>query len=171
MGIIIYLTFYSLILFSILGHGYIFKKCFFAGSQINFGYQGYLGLFFLTFISYFSSFFTSHNLVFNTIILLIGLFGFIFYLFLNFHKIKKDLSLILLIFILLIVFILTAKNHDDFPYYHFSYIHLLTTSTHDIGIGNFNHGFRTPSSIFYLSSLFYLPKVNYDLIHILPTFF
>jgi len=30
-----------------------------------------------------------------------------------------------------------------------------------IGIGNFNLGFRTPSSIFYLNSLFYLPNVKF----------
>ena len=35
----------------------------------------------------------------------------------------------------------------------------------------FNHGFRTPSSIFYLSSLFYLPKTGYNLIHLAPVFF
>ena len=29
------------------------------------------------------------------------------------------------------------------------------------GLGNFNHGFRTPSSIFYLNSLFYLPVIKY----------
>ena len=30
-----------------------------------------------------------------------------------------------------------------------------------IGIGQFNHGFRTPSSIFYLNSMFYLPFIKY----------
>ena len=33
------------------------------------------------------------------------------------------------------------------------------------GIGNFNHGFRTPSSIFYLNSLFYLPYLNFFFFH------
>ena len=34
-----------------------------------------------------------------------------------------------------------------------------------IGIGPLNHGFRTPSSIFYLNSLFYLPYLEYYLYH------
>ena len=34
-----------------------------------------------------------------------------------------------------------------------------------IGIGPLNHGFRTPSSIFYLNSLFYLPYIEYYLHH------
>ena len=76
-----------------------------------------------------------------------------------------------IIFILLITFILSAKNHDDFPYYHFAYIQLITKFSNSLGIGLFNHGFRTPSSIFYLSSFFYLPKAEYSLIHLTPVFF
>ena len=34
-----------------------------------------------------------------------------------------------------------------------------------IGIGPLNHGFKTPSSIFYLNSLFYLPHLDYYLYH------
>ena len=66
---------------------------------------------------------------------------------------------------------MSAKNHDDFTYYHFAYIQLITKFSNSIGIGLFNHGFRTPSSIFYLSSLFHLPKVGYSLIHLAPVFF
>ena len=55
------------------------------------------------------------------------------------------------------------KTHDDFPYYHFPYTYYLTQSDIHIGVGNFGHGFRTSSSIFYLNSLFYLPLVKYYL--------
>ena len=34
-----------------------------------------------------------------------------------------------------------------------------------IGVGPLNHGFRTPSSIFYLNSLFYFPYIEYYLYH------
>ena len=34
------------------------------------------------------------------------------------------------------------------------------------GVGNFNHGFRTPSSIFYLNSLYFLPFFKYFLFNI-----
>ena len=58
------------------------------------------------------------------------------------------------------------KAHDDFPYYHFPYTYYLTENSSYVGIGSFNHGFRTPSSIFYLNSLFYLPIIKYNLFHI-----
>ena len=57
------------------------------------------------------------------------------------------------------------KTHDDFPYYHFPYTYYLTQNKLMFGIGNFNHGFRTPSSIFYLNSIFYLPYINYFFFH------
>ena len=63
-----------------------------------------------------------------------------------------------------IIFILVAKNHDDFPYYHFPYTYYLTQDNLHIGIGQFGHGFRTPSSIFYLNSLFYLPLIKFPLL-------
>tara|TARA_B100000780_G_C21110663_1_gene448818 strand:- start:172 stop:1533 length:1362 start_codon:yes stop_codon:yes gene_type:complete len=69
------------------------------------------------------------------------------------------------------IFIFVSKNHDDFPTYHFPYIHLLTEYSNMIGIGNFRHGFRTHSSIFYLSSLFNLPFSNFFLFHLAPVFF
>ena len=74
----------------------------------------------------------------------------------------KDYSKILsLIFIILILALLSAKTHDDFPYYHFPYTFYLTQENLIVGIGNLNHGFRTLSSIFYLNSLFYLPLIEY----------
>ena len=101
----------------------------------------------------------------------IGLILFTFFLLKEFIKIKKNILLFLLIFLVFFFFILTPKNHDDFPYYHFPYIHLLTISPINIGTGIFNHGFRTHSSIFYFSSLFFLPIAQYQLIHIAPVFF
>ena len=53
------------------------------------------------------------------------------------------------------------KAHDDFPYYHFPYTYYLNQNSIIIGIGQYNHGFRTPSSLFYLNSLFYLPFIKY----------
>ena len=51
--------------------------------------------------------------------------------------------------------------HDDFSYYHFPYTYYLTQDNLIVGTGALNHGFRTPSSIFYLNSLFYLPFIKY----------
>tara|TARA_B100000035_G_scaffold165493_1_gene141162 strand:- start:1177 stop:2517 length:1341 start_codon:yes stop_codon:yes gene_type:complete len=49
------------------------------------------------------------------------------------------------------------KTHDDFFYYHFPYTVSLIEFKKIFGLGNLEHGFRTPSSIFYFNSLFYLP--------------
>ena len=57
------------------------------------------------------------------------------------------------------------KAHDDFPYYHLPYTVNLVENKLVYGLGNFNHGFRTPSSLFYLNSVFYLPAINYFSFH------
>ena len=57
------------------------------------------------------------------------------------------------------------KTHDDFFYYHFPYTISLIELKKIFGLGNLEHGFRTPSSIFYFNSLFYLPILQKSLIN------
>jgi hypothetical protein len=171
MNIFEYGIFYFFLLFSIIGYGYTFKVFFLKKERINLGYCGLYGIFFLTILSYLVNFFLSINLYLNSLILFIGLCSFLFFLLNEFIKNKKNILILFFIFLIFFIFILTPKNHDDFPYYHFPYIHLLTTSSANLGIGIFNHGFRTHSSIFYLSSLFFLPVAQYQLVHIAPVFF
>ena len=57
------------------------------------------------------------------------------------------------------------KNHDDFFYYHFPYALILTNFEKIFGLGLMGHGYRKPSSIFYLNSLFYLPGIKYYLMN------
>ena len=163
------LIYYWLITFSITGYGILFNRLFLKNLENDIGFIGIYGIFFLTLISYLSSFFYPHSELFNSVLLMIGLINFC----LNINKkiIKENLKILIIIFIILIIFILVSKNHDDFPYYHFPYIHLLTEYSQMIGLGNFNHGFRTHSSIFYFASLFNLPFSNLYLIHIAPVFF
>ena len=165
LNIFIFLTFYFLIIFSTLGIGYFVTS--FSKNKIilnNLGYVGLIGILSLIIISYFSNLFVSHNYVFNALILIIGLFFFILQTVRNKnHSINRQLKFVLLIFAILFVGIMMNKTHDDFQYYHFPYIYYLTQSDLHIGIGNFNHGFRTSSSIFYLNSLFYLPFIKYYL--------
>lgn len=171
MNVFVYFTFYFLLLFSVLGYGYLFKVIFLKQEKLNLGYCGLYGIFSLTICSYLANFFISINLYFNSLILIIGLSFFAFFLLKEFIKNKINIFILFLIFLIFFIFILTPKNHDDFPYYHFPYIHLLTISPANLGIGVFNHGFRTHSSIFYFSSLFFLPIANYQLIHIASVFF
>ena len=162
--------YYPLILISILGYGFFMTIKIMNIKNVNLGYQGIMGLFLLTLISYVSTQFLPHNQLFNSLILLFGIIFFITY----FKKLNFNLNdykiLILLIFISLI-FILVGKNHDDFHYYHFPYTLLLTEFPHPIGLGNLNHGFKTHSSLFLLSSLFYLPGSGYYLFNLPSAYF
>jgi len=161
--IFILLIFYFIILYSIIGYGRIY-------TLINFKYQaspfdGLFGIAILILISYTTNIFFSHNYLHN--LLIIG-FGFIIFIFdFNKHFKKRILEYRNLSIIFLIIFIglLMYKNHDDFYYYHFPYTIILTNFEKVFGLGNLNHGFRTPSSIFYLNSLFYLPLIKYFLLN------
>ena len=158
--------FYLVSILSTLGYGSYFqrivnipfkKKCL--------GYSGLIGVFFLTIYSYFSNFFYAHGIHHNLIILFIGLV--LFYLsYIKRLFSKKEIKFLVILFSIIFISFLISKTHDDFPYYHFPYTYYLTQNSSLIGIGNFNHGFRTPSSLFYFNSLFYLPIIKYYLFHI-----
>ena len=166
LNIITFFIFYNLILFSVLGFGFFVSKIFFGNTlKKNLVFAGLFGLFFLLIYSYYSHLFIPHGYIHNVIILLIGLFLFIYFIkdfdFLSF-------KILLIIFLFLFLILLLFKTHDDFHYYHFPYSYYITQHSLLIGIGQFNHGFRTPSSIFYLNSLFYLPFAKYYLFYV-PT--
>ena len=158
--------FFFLISYSFIGYGIIIRN-FLQLKILDFGSLGILGITFVSIIAFLSSLFFYHGYIFNSIILLIGLLFLIFNI-RDVKNIKKEIFSHFLIFLTLCLFILIAKNHDDFPYYHFPYIALLAEFSHPIGIGQLNNGFRSPSSIFFVSSLFNLPSVNIYLFHILP---
>ena len=161
-NILIFTSFYILIIFSVIGYGLFFGK--FVNKEsttYNLGYSGLVGIFFLIIYSYISHFFISHGLLHNSILLIIGIFLSVAFIFKNSEK--NFFFLILLVFLILYIGLIIFKTHDDFPYYHFPYSYYLTQNSTFIGIGIFNHGFRTPSSLFYLSSIFYLPFIKYNL--------
>ena len=160
---ILFFLSYFVILTSILGYGQLFTSTFEKQKKYNFGYTGLIGIFFLILYSYFSNIFFAHSEMHNLLFLTIGFILFLITLKKKFQKIKNEFFFTIIIFLLLFFSSLIFKNHDDFPYYHFPYTLYLTQQSLFIGIGQFNHGFRTPSSIFYLNSLFYLPLVKYYL--------
>ena len=170
MSFFYFISFYFLFLFSIVGYGNLFKSIF-SQKENNLGYLGIFGILTLIIFTYFINFFIPIYPILSLFLLVFGVCLFINFLINNFKVLKKDLIILILIFIFLIIFILSAKNHDDFPYYHFSYINIITQLESVFGLGNFNHGFRTSSSIFYLSSVFNLPGTDYNLIHLSPVFF
>tara|TARA_B110000114_G_scaffold184226_1_gene227386 strand:- start:998 stop:2620 length:1623 start_codon:yes stop_codon:yes gene_type:complete len=131
----------------------------------NLGYVGLIGVLFLIIYAYLSSIFIHHGQFHNSIILIIGLIFFVKFYFFNSKKKKEQWTYFFIIFLILLMGAFFLKTHDDFPYYHFSYSHYLTENSLIFGMGHFNLGYRTPSSIFYLNSLFYLPFVKYFMFH------
>jgi len=164
--ILILFIFYFASIFSIIGFGLMFQKLAgFSSSKNCIGYHGIFGLFFMILYSYLSNLFYSHDLIHNTLLIFIGVISFyLFYIKKN-YKSYEFRGFLLIFFVLFISFLL-FKSHDDFPYYHFPYTYYLTQNSFVVGAGSLNHGFRTPSSLFYLNSLFYLPVIKFYLFHI-----
>ena len=164
---ILFLLYFYFIFFSTLGFGLLFCRVFnISVINLSIGVIGLIGIFFLTFISYFTNIFFSHNFIHNSIILLLG-FLLILYQSLKYqiHSKKIFLNSFVISLVFIIGFFL-SKNNEDFGYYHFAYISNLTKEKIQFGLANFNSGFGTQSSIFYFSSLLYLPFVDYYLLNL-----
>tara|TARA_A100001015_G_scaffold282178_1_gene346170 strand:- start:174 stop:1859 length:1686 start_codon:yes stop_codon:yes gene_type:complete len=161
---LIFLASYFLIVLSVIGHGILaikFTKINVLSDEI--GFVGLVGIFFLILYSYITHFFISHNYLHNIIFIFIGLIS--VYYFRSKILIKKNLIFLFSVFSIIFLSFIIFKTHDDFGYYHFPYSFYLNKFSMIIGIGPLNHGFKTPSSIFYLNSLFYLPYLEYYLYH------
>ena len=170
--IVIFISAYLFLLFSILGYGIFFYRLSFEKlddlSHENSIYIGFYGLFFVTLISLFTSLFLSHNLLHNSLLHIFGIFYFLTIKIKN----KKEFSKIIF-FISIIVFsaLLISKTHDDFSYYHFPFTKYLTENKIIFGMGNINHGYNLLSSLFFLNSTFYLPLIGYYSFHYSTVFF
>lgn len=156
--------YFYIISYSIIGYGILLSK-YLNIKKYNFGYLGFLGLTLFLIISFFSSLILKHDYYLNSFFILTGLFLFFVNIF-QIKYLKKNILNHFIIFSLLLIFIMVAKNHDDFHYYHFPYMSLLTEFNHPIGLGLLNNGFRSPSSIFFIGSMFYLPGVSIYIFHI-----
>ena len=160
-NIFVLFSFYLTIIISLIGYGYLFERLFYREIlESNFGYTGLRGIFLLIFYSFLSHFFFAHGYIHNVILTLLGVIFFTFYI-LKTTKKKEYPSILLANFFILFIGIIIFKTHDDFPFYHFPYSYYITQNPLHIGVGLFNSGFKTPSSIFYLNSLFYLPIIKY----------
>ena len=158
---------YLTILFSIIGFGYLSSKL--LSIRFSLGELGLNGILFMTILSYITNLFVPHSFIHNSIFLVIGLFT--FFLVSKKKLFKKKIKLIFLVSSILFIGIIMYKTHDDFFYYHFPYTISLIEFKKIFGLGILEHGFRTPSSIFYFNSLFYLPILEKSLINSGAIFF
>ena len=161
MNLIIFLSSYFIIIASIIGYGSILNRILNKKISLEFEFNLLGSILFLITLSFLTHFFFNHDYFHNGIILILGLILFI-YTFVKNKKLTRSYSkYYLFTFGILIFGLMISKSHDDFSYYHFPYTYYLTQENLIIGTGSLNHGFRTPSSIFYLNSLFYLPYIKY----------
>ena len=159
MELIYFVLTYFLFTFTIIGFGFFFAKNISAyNNSSNIGYLGLYGVFLLTLISYLTNLIVKHDFLHNYIILIFGIFFFIQYL-LSIKNLKKNKDLKFLFFFLTlsIISVLYFKSHDDFPYYHLSFINNLTLNKVEFGLGNFDLAFNHVSSLFFFHSLFRFP--------------
>jgi len=164
LNLFTFIIFYFFIINCTIGYGYLAAKIVKIDYKfLNQSFLGLIGIFTLLLISYSSHYFIKHNFFHNFIILLIGIISSSYFFFI---EKKKEIFKINFFFLLLFISFIIFKSHDDFSYYHFPYTYYITQSKIIFGIGNFNHGFRTPSSLFYLNSLFYLPVIKYYFFHV-----
>jgi hypothetical protein len=153
-----------LIVFSTIGHGFLLSRI--VNKELikfNLGYVGLLGLLSLTIISYITIYFISHNYTHNLILHLIGILLFIYNI--RALKLNKEVFKLLILFSILFIGMLIIRNHDDFNYYHFTYSYGLTQNKLMLGLGNFQHGYKHHSSLFFFNSITYLPFIKFYLFH------
>ncbi len=161
MNLIIFLSTYIIIITSVIGYGSVLHKVLNKRLNLEFEYNFLGAILFLIVLSFFTHFFFSHNYFHNGIIIIFGLTFFLITIIQNKGLLNKYSKYFLLIFSILLFGLMISKTHDDFSYYHFPYTYYLTQENLIVGTGILNHGFRTPSSIFYLNSIFYLPLIKY----------
>ena len=157
--------YYFLIIFSAIGYGMLASINLRQKENIDFGFIGLTGVLILILLSYFSNLFFIHGYLHNLIVILVGFSIFNFFLIKNFPQLKKNFFITIIVFSILFIGLLMYKNHDDFFYYHFQYSLTLINFKKIFGLGFMGHGYRTPSSLFYLNSLFYLPGIKFYLLN------
>lgn len=166
MNTVLFLFTFLFIIFSILGYGMLYSKLVNLNHKnLSLGIEGIIGCFFYTLISFLTHLFFAHNFVHNLIINFFGLIFFFYFFVKNSNFYNKKIFKFLLIIPLFIILLFLSKNNEDFPYYHLPFMINLIEHKIQFGIGHFNYSYRTPSSLFYLQSLFYLPGIKYYLLH------
>jgi hypothetical protein len=166
LNTLIFINYFFLILLSILGYGLIYSKFFnLQYKDLSLGINGILGCFVCTFVSFFTHLFFAHNFIHNLIVHLIGVIFFFYFFIKYFPTYKKKILRFFLLILSLLILLFISKNNEDFPYYHLPFMVNIIENKLQFGIGHFNYSYRTPSSLFYLQSLFYLPGIKFYLLH------
>ena len=98
-NLLILFSFYFLIIFSVIGYGSFFVR-YYQKNNLIFGFKGLYGLFLLIVYSSLSHYFIAHSLLHNSLILIFGLFLFIFLLKSRLNDFSGKILLLIFLFFL-----------------------------------------------------------------------
>lgn len=173
MDTFIFISFFYLLLLSVLGYGFLLNSLLFSKMSNNFiipdHYIGFYGITFLTFISLSTNIFFAHDYLHNSVV---HVFGFLFSCY-YFYKNKNSnfLKYIFLISLILLSALFISKTNEDFPYYHLTYTNYLTENKLIFGSGHLDLGYNLLSSIFNFNSTFRLPFIDIYSFHFIYIYF
>lgn len=168
---LIFIICYFLLLFSMIGYGLLFCKI--INNRNNFENLGLIGLFGLIFIGLivtFTHFIIPINKHFNSLIILMGLV-FFFLKIKNISLDNKKINIGTLFIIISYFMFYNYHPNEDFGYYHLPYIINFTQEKIIFGLSNLQLNQGWNSMWLNITSVFYLPFLDYRSTFILNSIF
>ena len=171
MELVSFIFLFTLLTTSIIGYGLLFSLKFskynnFTKEKISIGYIGIFGIIFSIFISYLTNLFLPHNNLHNLFFIIIGITIALIFFFKK--KTRFNFNFFLIAYFINFIALLYFKNHDDFSYYHLSFISNINQNKIEFGLSHFDVAFNHNSSLFYFHSLFNTYLTNDYFYHLGP---
>ena len=138
-------------------------------SQTNFFDNFFFGLIFISFLITIVHFFTKISFFVSLIILSFGVILFLIKKnFFSIKTVKKNIKFLIL-FLFLVPIFLSQKYHEDFGYYHLTYVITMMEEKIIFGLANTNTAYSHNSIWLNIISIFSLPKNDFNFLT-LPAF-
>jgi len=162
---IFFLIFSTFTVISSVGYGQLIG----IKSQTNFFDNFFFGLIFISFLITIVHFFTKISFFVSLIILSSGVILFLIKKnFFSIKTVKKNIKFLIL-FLFLVPIFLSQKYHEDFGYYHLTYVITMMEEKIIFGLANSNIAYSHNSIWLNIISIFSLPKNDFNFLT-LPAF-
>jgi len=162
---IFFLIFSTFTVISSVGYGQLIG----IKSQTNFFDNFFFGLIFISFLITIVHFFTKISFFVSLIILSSGVILFLIKKnFFSIKTVKKNIKFLIL-FLFLVPIFLSQKYHEDFGYYHLTYVITMMEEKIIFGLANSNTAYSHNSIWLNIISIFSLPKNDFNFLT-LPAF-
>jgi len=162
---IFFLIFSTFTVISSVGYGQLIG----IKSQTNFFDNFFFGLIFISFLITIVHFFTKISFFVSLIILSSGVILFLIKKnFFSIKTVKKNIKFLIL-FLFLVPIFLSQKYHEDFGYYHLTYVITMMEEKIIFGLANTNTAYSHNSIWLNIISIFSLPKNDFNFLT-LPAF-